>query len=103
MPVIDRMEIDDVNRLTRFLKDKTISSDHNNLFLYLNAKIPPSNKRLEILNLKNSESINLFKKETKGLSKLTECFIKPNKLEQQVNVWKKKLDDTIKRCFKKIL
>ena len=44
LPMIDRMEIDDVNKLTRFLKDKSIPSDHSNLFLYLNAKIPQSNK-----------------------------------------------------------
>ena len=102
LPMIDRMEIDDVNKLTTFLKDKSIPSDHNNLLLYLNAKIPQSNKRLEILNLKDSESMDLFKKETTSLSKLTECFLKPNNLEKQVNEWKKKLDNTINKCFKKV-
>ena len=56
LPMIDRMEVDDTNKLTRFLKDKTISSDHNNLFLYINAKLPQNNnKRLEIFNLRDSE------------------------------------------------
>ena len=76
--MIDRMEVDDTNKLTRFLKDKTISSDHNNLFLYINAKLPQNNnKRLESFNLRDSESMEMFKRET-------ECFLKQNKLGNQI-------------------
>ena len=101
--MIDRMEVDDTNKLTRFLKDKTISSDHNNLFLYINAKLPQNNnKRLEIFNLRDSESMEMFKRETTKVSNLTECFLKQNELEKQIAEWKNKLDNTVNKCFKKI-
>ena len=29
LPIIDKMEVEDVNKLTRFCKNKTISSDHS--------------------------------------------------------------------------
>ena len=70
--MIDRIEVDDTNKLTRFLKHKTISTGHNNLFLYINAKIPQNNnKRLDIFNLRDSESMEMFKRDTTKVSNLT--------------------------------
>ena len=102
LPLISRMEIDDVSKLTRFSKSKTVPSDHDNLFLYLNSNIAQNSKRVEIFNLKDAEAQDLFKIETSNFSKLTECFLKPNSLEDQTIEWKKKLDSVIQKCFKKV-
>ena len=77
------MEIDDENKLTRFTKKKTVASDHNNLFLYLDIKLPQTSKRMQIYKLNDSEALAAFKEETSLHSKLSECFLKPNNVIQQ--------------------
>ena len=96
------MEIDDINKLTRFSRNEITPSDHSNLFLHLNVKRSEKSKRIEIFNLKDSESLTLFKKETTKSTKLTESFIKVNTTEQQIDEWKNSLDSIMKKCFKKI-
>ena len=94
LPFVDKMEIDDINKLARFTKDRVIESDHCPVFLHLNMTLPQkSAERVEIYNLRNPACIDLFKTETSKNVKFSECFKKPKdkNIDQQVAGWKKNL------------
>ena len=76
LPLVEKMVIDDTNKLTRFTKNKTVESDHNNLFLHLDAKLPHNTKRLKIVTLKDKTCLERFKEETSKQSKFSEWFLK---------------------------
>ena len=70
LPFILKMTIDDHKRLTRFLKNKAVESDHSPIQLYLNMKQSEKcSTRVEIFNFKDPLSLAAFKDETSKSSK----------------------------------
>ena len=103
LPYILKMTINDHKRLTRFCKDKVVESDHSPVQLHLNIKPPQqSSTRMEIINLKDPESIAIFKKETSKYSTLSDSFKGSLSFPDQIARWKKKFDSSICKSFKKI-
>ena len=101
--LIKNMSIDTDKKLTNFSKKKTVESDHIPLILNLNIKPPQkSSSRMEIFNYKNTESLAAFKEETSKSTKLSDCFRNTNNTHDQVAGWMKKLNCSIRKCFKKI-
>ena len=96
------MTINDHKRLTRFCKDKVVESNHSPVQLHLNIKPPQqSSTRMEIFNLKDPESIAIFKKETSKSSTLSDSFKGSLSFPDQIARWKKSLILQFVRALKK--
>ena len=103
LPFILKMTIDDHKRLTRFLKNKAVESDHSPIQLYLNMKQSEKcSTRVEIFNFKDPLSLAAFKDETSKSSKLSDCFKSTENLSQRMKRWRKRFDSSISKSFKKI-
>ena len=69
----------------------------------LNLKIVKEKpKRVEIYNFKEREAQNKFKKLTSETDAFSKCFMTDVSLLEQVDKWRKTLDDSCKKSFRKI-
>ena len=104
-PFLQEMKIDEKKEkvLTRYLKKKIVTSDHNILSCSLN--IPhrrPPKQRIERFSLRNAEDLVKFKEETTHTSRFTECFRNEGSVREQGKRWLKVLMNTIHKTFRKI-
>ena len=108
-PFLKSMLIDEkrefsLNNFAQIKKNKcVVESDHNALILEM--KIEYFNKkpeRREVFNLKNKESLEMFKKETENNSELLRCFENKMSIELQSKNWYKTFNTILQKCFKKV-
>ena len=106
---LHKMKIDEekeygVMNLSQIKKNKRIiETDHNALLLDL--KMQGKRKKIErkeMLNLRNKICQEAFRNETENNEELLKCFDDSVKVEDQAKKWKKCLDDTLKKCFRKV-
>ena len=110
---LESIEIDDERNhvLTKITKTKNgtnrIESDHNTIFTKF--KIPWNKRskenRVELYNLKNKDCQKIFKEATKGSNNaqnLSSIFDEDGDLNTQTQTFIKRLQKTIKQCFKKV-
>ena len=110
---LESIEIDDKRNhvLTKITKTKNgpkrIESDHNTIFTTF--KIPWNKRtkedRVEVYNLKNKDCQKIFKEATKGCNNnqnLSSVFGEEGDLNNQTQRFVKRLQKTIKQCFKKV-
>ena len=110
---LDEIKIDDERKhvLTKIVRTKKeiskVESDHNTIFskfrLKWNKKI--IQKRQELYNLKNKECQDLFKEATKSENNnrfLSSVFDEKGDINNLTKKFLKRLDKTIKQCFRKI-
>ena len=107
---IEAMVIDEKreNVLTRISKTKggseTKESDHN--VIKTTIRLPWNknvvNKQEAVLNLKNKECQKYFKEETSNNNKLSKVFEEIKDLDEATEVFMKKLNKILYKCFKKV-
>ena len=80
------------------------ASDHNLLILQLKLKWSSLNKaqRIEILNFRNEEDFQKFKKCTEVNAELLECFENAPDFNSACNKWLKVFNKILRNCFRKI-
>ena len=93
--------------LTNFSKTvsgkKSTDTDHMTLMIELNAEIPKiKTQRVEIYNLRNRESQNVFKENTSNTERFSNCLSDDSALDVQAKRWEKCLKGSIAQSFKKI-
>ena len=95
--------------LTKYISSKTLKkktpSDHNPMFARFSIKYRKNKfkePRREIFNLKNEECQGKFFKDTSTGVKFQNCFWSNRNFEEKCLKFKKTLDDTLHKCFKKI-
>ena len=94
--------------LTKYASTKGVQkkseSDHNILYakfkIYIHGK--QKKERIEIFDLKNPESQQLFLEETNCVQQFRDVFSKDVDIEQNSQQFLKKLNKIIHKCFKKI-
>ena len=104
-PFVEEMNIDEskAKALTRFLKGRTIPSDHNYLSCSFNIPLHRRSKpRQEIYRLRNKTDLQKFKDHTTNTTKFTKCFTVNGDVQKEGKLWLKTLKSTIHRCFKKV-
>ena len=83
---------------------RKITSDHNVLlskFKLKSMKKKPKAK-IEVFNFKNKTNQEKFRQETGSTKKLSEVFDTNQDINEQTNVFLKRLDRIVHKCFKKI-
>ena len=104
---VEKLLIDEGRKhaITKITKSKpSIESDHNPLITTFSMSWDGSARKedVEVFNLKNKECQKKFNKETSNNTYLSSAFDEEGDINEQVNIFLKRLNKLQHKCFKKI-